>query len=202
MDVTDLLPVIQQRRSVRRYATEPVPGDLIETLLRAAVWAPSAHNRQPWRFSVLQSHAQKEQLAAAMGERLRADRLAAGDPPETVAQDVERSRQGLTQAPALLLFCMSMAEMDRYADARRAQAERTMAIQSVALAAQNLLLTAHAAGLGACWRCAPLFCPDTVRETLSLPSDWEPQALITIGYPAEAGSPSERRSLADVVQWI
>ena len=77
-----------------------------------------------------------------------------------------------------------------------------MAIQSVALAAQNLLLTAHAAGLGACWRCAPLFCPDTVRETLSLPSDWEPQALITIGYPAEAGSPSERRSLADVVQWI
>ncbi len=202
MDVTDLLPVIQQRRSVRRYATEPLPGDLIETLLRAAVWAPSAHNRQPWRFSVLQSHAQKEQLAAAMGERLRADRLAAGDPPETVAEDVERSRQSLMQAPVLLLCCMSMEDMDRSPDARRAQAERTMAIQSVALAAQNILLAAHAAGLGACWRCAPLFCPDTAREILQLPADWEPQALITIGYPAETGSPPERRSLADVVQWI
>ncbi|HJO34009.1 MAG TPA: nitroreductase family protein [Anaerolineales bacterium] len=202
MDVTDLLPVIQQRRSVRRYATEPVQNELLETLLQAAVWAPSAHNRQPWRFAVLQSDAQKECLADAMGDRFRADRLAAGDPPEAVAQDMERSRQVLTQAPALLLCCMSMADMDRYPDARRAQAERTMAIQSVALAAQNLLLVAHAAGLGACWRCAPLFCPDTVRETLQLPADWEPQAIISIGYAAEAGRPPERRPLTEVVQWI
>jgi F420 biosynthesis protein FbiB-like protein len=202
VDATDLLSLIQHRRSVRRYDAEPVPSELLEILLEAAVWAPSAHNRQPWRFVVLQSCAQKEQFAAALGERLRADRLAAGDPPEIVAQDVERSRQSLTQASVLLLCCMSMADVDRSPDARRAQAERTMAIQSVALAAQNLLLAAHAAGLGACWRCAPLFCPDTARETLQLPADWEPQALISIGYPAEAGSSPQRRPLTEVVQWL
>jgi len=60
-----------------------------------------------------------------------------------------------------------------------------MAVQSVALAAQNLLLMAHAEGLGACWVCAPLFCPDVVRDVLSLPADWEAQGLITMGYPAE-----------------
>ena len=202
MSATDLFPVIQQRRSVRRYSADPVPHDLLQTLLQAAVWARSAHNRQPWRFAVVQGIGPKEELAAAMGERLRADRLASGDPPETVAQDVERSRHALMHAPVLLLFCMSMKEMDIYPDARRAQAERTMAIQSVALASQNLLLTAHAAGLGACWRCAPLFCPGTVRETLRLPADWEPQALITLGYPAKAGKLPERRALTKVVRWL
>ena len=61
-----------------------------------------------------------------------------------------------------------------------------MAAQSVAMAGQNVLLAAHALGLGACWLCAPLFCPEVVRETLALPLDWQPQGLITAGYPAEA----------------
>jgi nitroreductase len=60
-----------------------------------------------------------------------------------------------------------------------------MAVQGTAMAVQNLLLAAHVAGLGACWMGAPLFCPDTVGETLDLPADWEPQALITLGWPAE-----------------
>jgi nitroreductase len=54
------------------------------------------------------------------------------------------------------------------------------------MAAQNLLLAAHALDLGACWMCAPLFCPDLVKQTLDLPDDWQPQALLTSGYPAEA----------------
>ena len=74
-----------------------------------------------------------------------------------------------------------MADMDQYPDDRRQQAERVMAVQSVALAAQNLLLAAHAEGLGACWMCAPLFCPDVVRDALALPEDWEAQALIHAG---------------------
>jgi coenzyme F420-0:L-glutamate ligase/coenzyme F420-1:gamma-L-glutamate ligase len=44
---------------------------------------------------------------------------------------------------------------------------------------------AHALGLGACWMCAPLFCQRTVREVLSLPDDYEPQGVVTLGYPAE-----------------
>jgi nitroreductase len=53
------------------------------------------------------------------------------------------------------------------------------------MAGQNLLLATHDAGLGGCWMCAPLFCPDVVRGALDLPADWQPQALITLGYPAE-----------------
>ncbi len=60
-----------------------------------------------------------------------------------------------------------------------------MAVQSTAMAGHNLLLAAHAAGLGACWLCAPLFCPDVVRDILELPADWQPQGLVTMGYAAQ-----------------
>ena len=96
-----------------------------------------------------------------------------------------RSFARITGAAALIVVCLSMADMDSYPDAQRSQAERTMAVQSVAMAAQTLWLTAHAAGLGACWLCAPLFVPELVVATLDLPPDWEPQGLLTLGWPAE-----------------
>jgi F420 biosynthesis protein FbiB-like protein len=90
--------------------------------------------------------------------------------------------------------------MDHYPDPARAQAEWTMAVQSVALACQNLLLAAEAHGVGACWMCAPLFVPELVRRVLELPGDWEPQALITLGYPAE-NKQKERAPLDSRVLW-
>lgn len=195
--LTPFLDLAQTRRSIRRYTPQPVAPDVVERLLTAALWAPSAHNRQPWRFAVLTEASAKEQLAHAMGVRLQADRLADGDPPDVVLADVDRSTARLTGAPVLIVLCLTMSDMDTYADARRQNAEYLMAVQSVAMAAQNLLLAAHAEGLGACWLCAPLFCGDTVRATLGLPDDWQPQALLTIGYPANSGKPASRRALAD-----
>ena len=72
--------------------------------------------------------------------------------------------------------------------------------QSAAMAGQNLLIAAHAEGLGACWMCAPLFCPDVVSDTLALPEDWQPQALITLGYPAESREKT-RRALEECLLW-
>lgn len=177
--------LLRARRSIRRYRPDPLPRALIDELLEAATWAPSAHNRQPWRFAVLSGPQPKAALALAMGEQLRADLTADHVPPDVIRQDVERSYARITQAPVVIVLALSMTDMDRYADARRNQHEWTMAVQSVAMAGQNLLLAAQARGLGACWRCAPLFCPEVVRATLALPADWQPQALITLGYPAE-----------------
>jgi F420 biosynthesis protein FbiB-like protein len=92
-----------------------------------------------------------------------------------------------------------MIDMDRYPDARRSQSERMMAVQATAMAGQNLLLAAHAAGLGGCWMCAPLFCPETVAAVLALPADWEPQGIVTLGHPAESGKPFRRRNLSESV---
>ena len=174
---------------------------MLDSLLQAAIAAPSAHNRQPWRFLVIQGQTTKRRLALAMGERLRADRLRDGDAEAAIASDVSRSFTRLTGAPVLVLVCVSMIDMDRYPDASRNQCERTMAVQGTAMATQNLLLAAHAAGLGACWMCAPLFCPDTVVAALRLPADWEPQGIVALGYPADHGKPYRRRDVAESVRF-
>lgn len=193
-----LLEWMRERRSIRRYRPAALPDGLVERLLEAARWAPSAHNRQPWRFAILDSE-RKMRLADAMGERLRADRLADGDTPEEIERDVARSRARIADAPAAIAVALTLDDMDRYADARRAEAERLMAVQSTAMAAQNLLLLAHAEGLAACWMCAPLFCPGTVKAALDLPPGWEPQGLVTLGYPATSGRRRERRAIAEFV---
>ena len=181
----NLLDLIRTRRSIRRYTRDAVPADVVEQLLTAATWAPSAHNRQPWRFVVIADGQTKYRLAAAMGGQLRRDLAADGRSPEFIERDAGRSFARLTGAPLLILVNLTMADMDIYPDERRARNEAIMAAQSTAMAGQNLLLAAHALGLGACWVCAPLFCPTIVRETLDLPADWQPQGLITLGYPAE-----------------
>lgn len=135
-----------------------------------------------------------------MGARLREDRIADGDPLEVIEADVSRSQGRITEAPVVIAVFMTMEEMDSYPDEKRRGAEHTMAVQGTAMAMQNLLLAAHAEGLGACLMCAPLFCPDVVRTELNAPSAWHPQALITIGFTAAARERRPRKPLADIVR--
>ena len=189
--------LVADRRSIRRYEASAVPAETLDRVLAAARWAPSAHNRQPWRFAMLTAFDWKDRLALAMGERLRRDRLADGDSVAAIEQDVARSYARITGAPVVIVVALDMADMDRYPDDRR-RAEHTMAVQSAAMAVQNLLLAAHAEGLGACWMCAPLFCPDVVAEALALPTGWEPQAIVTLGRPAGRGKPASRRPIEEI----
>jgi coenzyme F420-0:L-glutamate ligase / coenzyme F420-1:gamma-L-glutamate ligase len=200
MTHTSFLDAIRQRRSIRQYRPEPVARELLETLLNTAIWAPSAHNRQPWRFAVVQQISRKEQLANAMGARLRRDLEADGLPAEMIAKDVGRSVERMTSAPVLILVCLSLVDMDVYPDPIRMHNEYVMAVQSTAMAGQNLLLAAHEVGLGACWMCAPLFCPDVVRENLDLPEDWQPQGVVALGYPAQERTKT-RHPLEKSVLW-
>ena len=192
MPENDLYHLIRERRAIRRYQERPIEKELVERLLESATWAPSAHNRQPWRFAVLTAVEDKERLAQAMGEKLLKDRTADGDLKLDIEVDVARSRARIVEAPVVIGVFLSMSAMDCYPDHKRNRAEHLMAVQSVAMAAQNLWLLAHAAGLGACWLCAPLFVPELVRETLGLPDDWQAQGLMTLGWPAEVRVKSRR----------
>lgn len=196
----DFWQLIQTRRSIRRYQPRPIDPALIEQILTAAIWAPSAHNRQPWRFCVVTSAEAKQQLSDRMGEQWRRELGADGAAQEFIERRVAISHARITGAAALIVAALTLEEMDSYPDPVRNTAEWTMAVQSVALACQNLLLAAHHYGLGACWMCAPLFVPDLVRDVLTLPATWQPQALITLGYAAEAKQ-KERVGLVERVIW-
>jgi coenzyme F420-0:L-glutamate ligase/coenzyme F420-1:gamma-L-glutamate ligase len=198
---TKLGPLIGKRRSIRRYHAVPISRVVLERLLAAATQAPSAHNRQPWRFAIIDGEPMKEKLAVAMGERLRRDRTADGDDPQAIEADVARSFARLTEAPAIIVVCVDTRDMDKYPDERRRHAEYLMAVQSTAMATQNLLLAAEQEGLGACVMCAPLFCPDAVADSLDLPKGWQPQMLVTVGRPGNNGKYRPRRPLADIAIW-
>ena len=121
-----------------------------------------------------------------------------GLPPEKVKAQISRSNDRLTSAPVVILLCLDMSEMDPYPDRKRKQAEFRMAVQSVANAGMQLLLAAHAEGLGSVWVCSPLFAQETIQRTLTLPLTWEPQALYFLGYPVEIPISRERKPLPEI----
>jgi coenzyme F420-0:L-glutamate ligase / coenzyme F420-1:gamma-L-glutamate ligase len=91
-----------------------------------------------------------------------------------------------------------MSEMDSYPDEKRQQAECTMAMQSVAAAGLQLLLAAHAEGLGGVWVCSPLFAQETIQKTLDLPATWQPQGMFFVGYSVEIPEARERKSIENI----
>lgn len=202
IDIKDFERFLHARHSVRRFRPDPVPRDLVQRCLRMATLAPSAHNAQPWRFTVLLSDARRHDFAEAMARDFRRDLEADGVPPARAAALAENSVRMISGAPVAVVLSMSLSEMDRYPDAFRQSAERDLAVQSLALAGGQLLLAAHAAGLGGVWLCAPRFCPQTVKRTLALPEAWAPQGLVLLGYPAEpVPEEKQRKPLSDVIQW-
>lgn len=199
---TGIYQVMQERRSIRRFLDQTVERAVIERLLLAGCQAPSAHNRQPWRFVILERGRSRSALVEEMSARFRADLEADGLPPERVDVLVERGRSRMLQAPVLILLFLTMEYMDEYPDRSRSEAERTMAVQSVALAGGHILLAAEQEGLGACWVCAPLFVPQLVRRQLDLPPEWEAQGVIILGHPADGGRERPRKGLAEVTRWL
>jgi F420 biosynthesis protein FbiB-like protein len=196
----DLHTFLRTRRSIRRFQPEPVPDSVIDNMLCTATYAPSAHNRQPWRFAVVTDSARKLRLAEAMAldfERdLRRDRV----PPDKIQAQIKRSKDRITSAPVAIVLCLDMSEMDSYPDEKRQQAERIMAVQSVAAAGLQLLLAAHAEGLGGVWICGPLFAQETIRKTLDLAQKWEPQAMFFIGYADRTSKPKEVKNIDGLVK--
>jgi F420 biosynthesis protein FbiB-like protein len=144
----------------------------------------------------------KKRLAKAMAETWFNDLRKDGIPEQEALKIVkEESIKRFTESPVLIVVCVTMKDMDKYPDERRMKAEYIMAVQSVAAAVQNMLLATYVEGLGACWICAPLFCQDVVKKVLKLPEDFEPQAILTLGYPLEKCKPPTRKPLSEIV-WV
>lgn len=159
-----VLDNIATRTSIRDYAAQPVEKEKVAKLLRAAMAAPSAMNKQPWHFVVVD-------------ERSVLDALAEASP----------NAKMLAKAPLAIVVCGNM-------DNALEGGGRDFWVQDASAASENLLLAAHALGLGAVWtgtypsaeRVA------AVSKVLSLPANIIPLNTIVIGYPAENPQPKEK----------
>jgi F420 biosynthesis protein FbiB-like protein len=168
-------------------------------MVEAAHWAPSPHGRQPWRFVILTRPEVKVQLAEHMGSTWRQNLEMDGQDAEIVNIRLEKSYQRICNAPAIIIACLYLEDLDRYPDEKRQADETTMAIQSLGAAIQNMLLMAYDLGLDTGWMCAPLFCPEVVCEALDLDPRLIPHALITVGYAAADPQRRDRLPLSSLI---
>ena len=188
---------LRSRRSIRRFKPDPVPASVIDRILETATYAPSAHNLQPWFFVMVVDASIRKRLAIALTAKLRTDMSAAGAPETEVEKRAKRSLRRLDEAPAVILLCR-----DTTAVRKDEPEEVTMAIQSVAACGLQLLLAAHAEGLGGNWICWPLYAQEAAREALELPITWEPQGLFIVGYADEEPRAKKRKDLTSISLWI
>ncbi|NVM54187.1 MAG: nitroreductase family protein [Candidatus Helarchaeota archaeon] len=198
----EFLEVLQTRRSIRRYKSQSIPKELILEILDLCRYAANAHNAQPFRFIILLNEALKNELIKSMASRYETDLRNDGLPEPNIQKIIANSTDQFLKAPVLIIACLIMDDMHQYPDPQRQYSELLMGVQSVANSIQNLLLVAHSKGLGACWFCAPLFCPDLVKSILNLPTSYIPQAFITLGIPDEMPSPIKRKQLEDLIHII
>jgi F420 biosynthesis protein FbiB-like protein len=174
---------VEARRSIRAFTADPVPRELLDTLVTAACLAPAPHHSRPWRFVVVDTDAGKHALADGMGARWRQDLEADGAPAARIDELVDASHHKLTNAPALVVGCLTWNGLDRYPDETRQRAEWGMALLSLGAAVENLMLTAADHDLASCWVAAPIFCPAEARDALALDAEWLPHALVLLGRP-------------------
>ena len=193
---SDLHTFLRTRRSIRRFKPDPVPEAVIEEILHTAAFAPSAHNRQPWRFAVITDSSVKTRLGQAVTSKMRADMQAEGASEADIEKRAATSLRRMDEAPVVIVLCRDKTDvrMDT-------PEEAVMGIQSVALAGLQLLLAAHAEGLGGNWICWALYAQEATRAALDLPEAWEPQAFYFLGYPDETPEIKDRKSIKEIIKW-
>lgn len=213
---TDLPPdalhaLMESRRSVRTFRREMPPRELIESIIASAVTAPSASNKQPWRFLVVTSAGVIARMAAAV--RAAVDRIAAAVEPEFEASFRAYGDYftRFERAPVVIVpICRALTLLTNMTGSRLGSQdvqaidamERDSGLIGTSLALQNLLLAAHARGLGASGMTGPLVAAYAIRGILNVPGSWHVVALVPVGFPDEDPPPTTRKPASHVTQWI
>ena len=176
------LELMRTRRSVRQFAPEPVPPELVETAIRVAGTAPSGANQQPWTFVVVSDPAVKQRIRDAAEheeellyrERASAEYLGAIEPIGT-----DWSKPHLTEAPVLIAVFEQAWRRDADGEKRKHYYVR----ESVGIAVGFLIAALHSAGLATLTHApSPM---GFLREILERPENERPFLLLPVGYPAE-----------------
>ncbi|HSL27976.1 MAG TPA: nitroreductase [Anaerolineales bacterium] len=183
----EIFEAIHNRHSQGHVRPDPVPRELIEKLLEAAVQAPNHYKVRPWRFLVLTGDGRRK-LGDVMGASQQARH------PEFPAEAFDKCRTLPLRAPVVIAVAV-----DKPSEPRVLEIEN---VAAAAAAVQNLLLAAHAMGLGAKWRTGEWARDTMVKQFLGLESDQHLIGFIYIGYPEILTEAPPRPSFEDRTTWI
>jgi nitroreductase len=190
----DTLEAIATRRSNRRFKADPVPRDVLEKILNAAIMAPSGKNRQPWRFVVVREDKRGEMI------RLMRQRLEKMKARGENVGSAEGTATVMEQAP-VTVFIFNTEGMHPWLTRSIDQAFGDLVnVQSIGAAIQNICLAAHALGLGSLWIADVLYAYEELESWLG--QDTQMVAAVSLGYPADNPVIFSRKPLADVTVWF
>lgn len=187
----ETLTAIHTRQSIGKVKPDPVPHELIEKLLSAAVQAPNHYKVRPWRFVVL-TGAAREKLGAVLAQ-IFLDKFP-DLPPEVLSKALEKERSNPLRSPVLIAV-----GVDKPSEPKVIEIENVCA---TAAACQNLLLAAHALGLAAKWRTGDAAREPKIKEFLGFEPDQHLIAFLYIGYPDFELAPFERPSFEERTVWM
>jgi nitroreductase len=202
-DAVGLLEGMATTRSIRRFLPDPIPDDVLRTVLEAANWAPSGSNAQNRQVLVVKDAEKRRRIGELYGEAFRifypAERLA--DETDPVQRRMMRGAVYLaetigTEPPVLALFCRD----DEIAGSpvNAANAKLWTRGSSVYPAVQNVLLAARAVGLGGCLTTIYLRYEDEIKVLLGIPDTISTYALVPLGFPRDTFGPLRRRPVEEV----
>lgn len=183
----DVFEAINTRHSISKVQPEPISFEIIETLLYAAVQAPNHFRVRPWRFVVLRGES-RVRLGEVMAESLRSRSPESSES----ALAVELSRP--LRAPVIIAVAV-----DQPVEPKISEIEN---ICAAAAAVENLLLAAHALGIGGMWRTGPAASDPNVKSFLGFSPQQHLIAFIYLGYPVEQPEQPPRPSFTDRVVWM
>ncbi|HNQ90111.1 MAG TPA: nitroreductase family protein [Verrucomicrobiota bacterium] len=202
-DYEHLLELVRSRRSIRRFSGRAVDRDDLARLFEAARWAPSNHNRQPWRFLVIEDPARITRLAEAVRQHL--EPMLKSLPEAAAAHAAAFTSYATCFSGAPVLLVVLHQQPIRITASLLAGLRNPDLISgeplSVAMAVQNLLLAARALELGTCVLTGPLLVREVFAAELTLPAGHELNCLVALGYPAETPPPPRRKTLEHIVEF-
>ncbi len=201
--------LLASRRSIRRYQPQSIEDSVLNAILRAATQAPSNFNRQPWVFYVVQEASSRKALLQLLHTALQqVERTSEARELVHLLHHVRRWLYPLEESPVLVLafYKPTPDRFDQAVSSIRGSGDIAVYnpdLFSLGMAVQNLLLAAHAHGLGACMHSGPVpFLRGDVNTFLRLPPNLQLAGLISLGYPAETPEAPRRRPMERCVHFV
>lgn len=188
------LDAIAKRRSIRKFKDTPIPDEVIEHLLAAAIQAPSGKNAQPWRFVIVKEDNRAE-MVRTMREGIARLQAQGANPGSSVG-----SARIMEQAPVTVFIFNAYG---KHPDEPRTLDETmwdAVNIQSIGAAIQNMLLAAQDLGLGTLWICDVFFAYPELCTWLG--QSGQMIAAVALGYPDEQPGARPRKPLDQVTTWL